>query len=64
MGILTAIAFLVVAALQATASNFPTISTKGSKFFTNDGNQFFVKGMRHLLNGYWLHHNQWCSYDR
>jgi hypothetical protein len=22
----------------------PTISTKGAKFFTSDGNQFFVKG--------------------
>jgi hypothetical protein len=22
----------------------PTISTKGSKFFTSDGNQFFLKG--------------------
>lgn len=22
----------------------PTISAKGSKFFTSDGNQFFIKG--------------------
>lgn len=23
----------------------PTISTKGAKFFTSDGNQFFLKGV-------------------
>lgn len=28
-------------------NGIPTISAKGSKFFTSDGNQFFVKGKYH-----------------
>jgi hypothetical protein len=31
----------------------PTISTKGAKFFTSEGNQFFVKGA--FLNIYQSH---------
>jgi hypothetical protein len=31
--------------LISLVSAIPTISTKGSKFFTSDGNQFFLKGM-------------------
>ncbi|OQO08538.1 hypothetical protein B0A48_06408 [Cryoendolithus antarcticus] len=30
-------------------SALPTISTKGSKFFTSDGNQFFLKGVAYQL---------------
>ena len=29
----------------ATVSAIPTISVKGSKFFTSDGDQFFIKGL-------------------
>jgi hypothetical protein len=28
----------------ATISAIPTVSVKGSKFFTSDGDQFFIKG--------------------
>lgn len=35
---------LPVSAIQATVSETPTISTKGSLFFSSDGNQFYVKG--------------------
>lgn len=31
-------------AFAALASAIPTISVKGSKFFTSDGNQYFVRG--------------------
>ena len=31
--------------LISLVSAIPTISTKGSKFFTSDGNQFFLKGL-------------------
>lgn len=31
--------------LLGLVSAIPTISTKGSKFFTSDGSQFFLKGM-------------------
>jgi hypothetical protein len=53
MGILSTVLVLVAASLHATASNIPTISTKGSKFFISDGNQFFVKGKRRLSITYW-----------
>jgi hypothetical protein len=39
--------FGILAILMAAfelANAIPTISIKGSKFFTSDGNQFFVKG--------------------
>lgn len=28
----------------------PTISTKGAKFFTSDGNQFYLKGAKFPLD--------------
>lgn len=34
---------LALAACQMTSA-FPTINVKGSKFFTSDGDQFFIKG--------------------
>ncbi|PSN71811.1 glycolipid anchored surface protein GAS1, partial [Corynespora cassiicola Philippines] len=41
-----------LAALAATVfADLPTISTKGSKLFTSDGNQFFVKGIAYQLTG-------------
>lgn len=33
----------------AVVNAIPTISVKGSKFFTSDGDQFFVRG-KHLLH--------------
>ncbi|KAI5245998.1 glycoside hydrolase family 72 protein [Aureobasidium subglaciale] len=36
-------------AFAAVASAIPTISVKGSKFFTSDGNQYFVKGIAYQL---------------
>ncbi len=41
---------IVACALAAAAAvnAIPTISVKGSKFFTSDGNQFYVKGMQHV----------------
>ncbi|KAI5235818.1 glycoside hydrolase family 72 protein [Aureobasidium subglaciale] len=36
-------------AFAAIASAIPTISVKGSKFFTSDGNQYFVKGIAYQL---------------
>lgn len=33
----------------ATVSAIPTISVKGSKFFTSDGDQFFIKGIAYQL---------------
>ena len=38
------IILLLLAALIAQALAVPTISAKGSKFFTSDGAQFFIKG--------------------
>lgn len=37
---------LLASALVASVNAIDTISVKGSKFFTEDGNQFFVKGMQ------------------
>lgn len=34
-----------LAAVIPTVLAMPTISAVGSKFFTSDGNQFFIKGM-------------------
>jgi hypothetical protein len=39
-------ALAVIAGLTAA---IPTISTKGSKFFTSEGNQFYVKGIAYQL---------------
>jgi hypothetical protein len=36
---------ILLGSLLRLVSAIPTISTKGSKFFTSDGNQFFLKGM-------------------
>ena len=36
--------FLVVGLLASIVHAFPTLTAKGSKFFTSDGNQFFLKG--------------------
>jgi hypothetical protein len=35
---------LAIASLTASVGAIPTIEAKGSKFFTSDGNQFYVKG--------------------
>jgi len=35
----------LLAGLSAVVSAIPTIEVKGSKFFTSEGNQFYVKGM-------------------
>lgn len=35
---------LLAFALSAVTAAIPTIEVKGSKFFTSDGNQFYVKG--------------------
>jgi hypothetical protein len=43
--------------LLGLVSAIPTISTKGSKFFTSDGNQFFLKGM--LVDTSALPHHSW-----
>lgn len=34
----------ILSLLTSFAHAIPTIYTKGSKFFTSDGNQFFLKG--------------------
>jgi hypothetical protein len=39
---------IFLGSLLSLVSAIPTISTKGSKFFTSDGNQFFLKGMLYL----------------
>jgi hypothetical protein len=40
-------ALAAIAAVTA-VNAIPTISVKGSKFFTSDGNQFYVKGASSL----------------
>jgi hypothetical protein len=35
---------LVLAAIWSTVSAVPSITALGSKFFTSEGNQFFIKG--------------------
>jgi hypothetical protein len=37
-------AFLCLVALVSNALAIPTISAVGSKFFTSDGKQFYIKG--------------------
>lgn len=39
------VAILLAALLVATVRSIPTISVTGSKFFTSDGKQFYIKGM-------------------
>jgi len=36
---------VILGLLASIAHAIPTITTKGAKFFTSDGNQFFLKGM-------------------
>lgn len=40
---------LIALALGAVAAAIPTIEVKGSKFFTSDGDQFYVKGIAYQL---------------
>ncbi|KIW94023.1 uncharacterized protein Z519_05339 [Cladophialophora bantiana CBS 173.52] len=49
MGAQPALILLVLAAICATINAIPTISAVGSKFFTSDGNQFFIKGVAYQL---------------
>ncbi|KAF2663944.1 1,3-beta-glucanosyltransferase gel3 precursor [Microthyrium microscopicum] len=42
-------AVLIFSTLLTLVFGIPTISVKGSKFFTSDGNQFFVKGIAYQL---------------
>ena len=36
----------IAAIFLASVAAIPTISIKGSKFFTSDGNQFYIKGQQ------------------
>jgi hypothetical protein len=52
--------------LISLVSAIPTISTKGSKFFTSDGNQFFLKGVLCLptiFHHVWLTHTTGVAYQ-
>jgi hypothetical protein len=40
--------FLYLAALVSNVLAIPTVSAVGSKFFTSDGNQFYIKGQSAL----------------
>jgi hypothetical protein len=40
---------LVLAAIWSTVSAVPSITALGSKFFTSEGNQFFIKGVAYQL---------------
>ena len=40
----------VLAGLTAVTNAIPTITAKGSKFFTSEGNQFYVKGKPLFVN--------------
>jgi 1,3-beta-glucanosyltransferase GAS1 len=44
MALLLPLVALLFAAICTTVQAIPTISAVGSKFFTSDGNQFFIKG--------------------
>jgi hypothetical protein len=47
-------ALAALAGVTAVAA-IPTISVKGSKFFTSDGNQFYVKGKQPTSTASLLH---------
>lgn len=42
------IVLLLAALTQQLTAALPTISAKGSKLFTSDGSQFYIKGANHL----------------
>lgn len=42
--------FVAVLAILPAITAIPTITTKGSKFFTSDGNQFFIKGIHSTIH--------------
>ena len=44
MGAIYPLILLLFSTLYVTIQALPTISVVGSKFFTSDGDQFFVKG--------------------
>jgi hypothetical protein len=47
---------LAALALTAGVNGIPTIEAKGSKLFTSDGNQFYVKGVYILVQSVlWLY---------
>lgn len=55
---------LLASALVASVNAIDTISVKGSKFFTEDGNQFFVKGIAYqLVPDDPLIDNKQCKFD-
>ncbi|KIW46649.1 uncharacterized protein PV06_02305 [Exophiala oligosperma] len=49
MGPLLVLVALVFSVLSSTVTAIPTITAVGSKFFTSDGNQFFIKGVAYQL---------------
>jgi hypothetical protein len=42
-------ALIVLLASTVTVVAIPTITAKGSKFFTSDGDQFYVKGIAYQV---------------
>jgi hypothetical protein len=40
------LSYVAAAALAGVANAIPTITATGNKFFTSEGKQFFMKGMR------------------
>lgn len=45
------LSFLIIlaAALLSSVLALPTIETKGAKFFTSEGNQWYIKGLSMIL---------------